>query len=67
MTEREPTGDRRRRRAVGPPGSRPAEPRPAAPAAQVGDRAAQPDDRPDEHPDDDEERLRRDVPPHHGT
>ncbi|MDQ3502999.1 MAG: hypothetical protein M3486_05230 [Actinomycetota bacterium] len=64
MTEREPTGGRVRRRAVGPPGARRAEPRPAA---HVGDRAAQPDDRLDEHPDDDEERLRRDVPPHHGT
>jgi hypothetical protein len=45
---------RRRRRAVGPPGARPAQ----EPALDVGEEPPSPPD--------DDERLLREVPPHHG-
>ena len=55
----DPAPPRRRRRAVGPAGARP-----PAPAEQWADLLpAEPV--PAERPDDDE-RLRREVPPHHG-
>lgn len=57
---------RRRRRAVGPPGAWPApadEGGASGRLGEAGDRSAG-DERP---PVDDDERLLRDVPPHHGT
>ena len=52
--ERDPD-KRRRRRAVGPPGARPAQ----EPALDLRPEPEQP-------PADDDERLLREVPPHHG-
>lgn len=59
MREDEQTpAPRRRRRAVGPPGARP--------TTGAGLIAVSPERvRPEQH--DDDERLRRDVPPHHGS
>jgi hypothetical protein len=54
-----PASPRRRRRAVGPAGARPADP------GEVGRLLREPDDEPAPVEDDDE-RLRREVPPHHG-
>jgi hypothetical protein len=52
-------GARQRRRAVGPPGARPSEP---GSELALGDA---PDS--ESPPVDDDERLRREVPPHHGA
>lgn len=51
----EPTRPRRHRRAVGPPGARPSQ----EPDLHLDEPAAP-------APPDDDERLRREVPPHHG-
>ncbi len=56
MPEPDPVRPRRRRRAVGPPGARPAE----EPALDL--RPAETE----QPPVDDDERLLREVPPHHG-
>jgi hypothetical protein len=52
----EPPTPRRRRRAVGPPGARPGQ----EPDLDVREPPPAP------RPEDDDERLRREVPPHHG-
>jgi hypothetical protein len=51
-----PAAPRRRRRAVGPPGARPSQ----DPGLDLLEPAPLPP------PTDDDERLRREVPPHHG-
>lgn len=66
MTGPQPPTGRRRRRAVGPVGARPAEAVEDLDLDLELDVARQPPPA-EEQPVDDDERLRREVPPHHGT
>lgn len=60
MSETDPHPVRRRRRAVGPTGA------PAAAPVEPWPLTAEPDDGQAHGATDDDDRLRREVPPHHG-